>query len=596
MESTPERVRDYKLARDELVARQTKALADRLKGHLRGELKVLLTAIRKDGGKAFPEALRSKADKPPRPPTWLLFGQADILDEWGLHPGAVLAEGGAAVAGPVFDLHALIGRTDYDISVELTRFFRHISEAGVDLANSAWGAKVDPYEVIHEVRALATGHVPEAMAWIRRSFPSDMESLFSDLAYERIDQRGLQEAIRDLYATAYTRAEGVARTEAAWAYERSAYVAFRESGVEALGWSFGGGPCTSGICFHLDGKVVAMEEHAAAGFGPFPEPAGDFMGIIQQPPAHPNCTCCLIPLDAENVNHHPMEAAPAGTTAPPVPAVQPSEWYDESLEAHLSSSGGSPVGTTPLGNAHVNDVLRGTLPGYADDVVIKPGSGWKSCWRDNIPQGSFESSAARERSVYLLDRYMDHFFEVPETLIGMADAGNGPELSVIMRMVPGDGTVGSIVSPWFSSADIDWTDHSFHRTAVLDFLIGNQDRHGGNIFVQQDPSTGITHYVPIDHNLTFPTVSSEDVGNGEWFNAMPMTVVEDMSGLNPGMLDLDDDTIAALSKLKNRMAEARADLEGLGLEGSALDLMEERLDFLLTNLRLPTMDEAITMG
>lgn len=78
-----------------------------------------------------------------------------------------------------------------------------------------------------------------------------------------------------------TRAELIARTEAAAMYSKGSLIAYAESGqVSGTEWLLGPSPCPE--CQPLGGKVAAL---------------GDaFDGDVEHPPLHPRCTCAIAPV------------------------------------------------------------------------------------------------------------------------------------------------------------------------------------------------------------------------------------------------------------------------------------------------------------
>lgn len=95
----------------------------------------------------------------------------------------------------------------------------------------------------------------------------------------------LAKQIRDKGAIASrSRALTIARSETARAYSLGSKTAWKISGVvDRVEWQLGPDPCPE--CESLGGKVVGIDEEFADG--------------IDTPPAHPNCTCNLMPVLAE---------------------------------------------------------------------------------------------------------------------------------------------------------------------------------------------------------------------------------------------------------------------------------------------------------
>lgn len=94
---------------------------------------------------------------------------------------------------------------------------------------------------------------------------------------ERVRDELLDRAVTE----SRTRAELIARTETADAYERGSHLYYKESGqVSGTEWLLGPNPCP--ICEGLSGKIVPLGEEFAPG--------------ILHAPAHPACVCATAPI------------------------------------------------------------------------------------------------------------------------------------------------------------------------------------------------------------------------------------------------------------------------------------------------------------
>lgn len=476
--------------------------------------------------------------------------------------GAVYSDG--------FSLHSLMGHVDADVHTAIAELFDDAAAAGVEVSELLIGEVTNAESVLGTITLNLKGHIDEALAWIRRGHAGHLESIFDKLAREEIDQRGAQELIRDLYKTSYVRAEGVARTEAAWAMEEAAMTAFLDAGVSALMWDFGGGPCSTGICYDLNGKVVQSSafDLGGPGFGAFPDPAGDFQGTIMQPPAHPNCTCALLPADLDEVTETPGE----GMTADEERSL-----FDlfEDLNTRAETTG-------EIDSNSINTVYEGVVldenGNPLSKVVVKPLDEMFDdpdigAPRINIPDAPDEGSA-REVASYLLDELMGHYAGVPETI--EADvAGHGR--AVVQRFVDNDGEIGM----W--GAGLDYAgDTDAHRIAVFDWLTGNLDRHGGNGLVRSDDG----RIVPIDHGLTFPEFPA-----GAHGNTMAMNYNQISGGAQ--LTDYDREVLQGLldNWHNDSQGGAAVVLETAGLSEDAVILAEQRLRLMLEQGRIPSADD-----
>jgi len=127
------------------------------------------------------------------------------------------------------------------------------------------------------------GHVPAAASYLRYGLPGSAEGVrqaFEHIASGEWDSRQVQEFLDRYYGSGYLRAEGVARTEVAYAATTTQMEAYRYCGVEQVQFVYGGGPCTEGVCPELDGQVFPIDE-------------------AEEPPIHPNCDCVLVPFVAD---------------------------------------------------------------------------------------------------------------------------------------------------------------------------------------------------------------------------------------------------------------------------------------------------------
>lgn len=105
--------------------------------------------------------------------------------------------------------------------------------------------------------------------------------------------RTLDTAIAERYTGLATHfVDGIGRTEMAFAFERSAYAAWLQGGVNELSFVFGGGPCTTGMCeqAEAEGNVRLGEQ--------LPNAGASFDQTLT-PPLHPGCTCFMVPFVAE---------------------------------------------------------------------------------------------------------------------------------------------------------------------------------------------------------------------------------------------------------------------------------------------------------
>lgn len=159
---------------------------------------------------------------------------------------------------------------------------------------------------------------------------------------------------------------------------------------------------------------------------------------------------------------------------------------------------------------HEFDVSTGTTIRAqigGEPALVKPVSGAMAGLRSQIEDGM---DSAKDRASHLITRELG----IPSPVS-------------VQREVD----LSGVVAPWgdyFSDHELctvqEWAtwgrqpsyqDHlgtgspSARRTAMLDVIVGNLDRHGGNFFI--DTRSG--DVIPIDHNLTFPNVGRGLSGN-----------------------------------------------------------------------------------
>jgi hypothetical protein len=112
-----------------------------------------------------------------------------------------------------------------------------------------------------------------------------------------------------------------------------------------------------------------------------------------------------------------------------------------------------------------------------------------------------------------------------------------------------------------------------YRIAVMDVIIGNLDRHGGNALVDADGRVWA-----IDHGLAFPSQHKTYTGN---------TLVQDRSTGTP----LPADIRAALSGMANNWAEITQELRAHGLTDAEITAARARFDYMRNLGRVPSSSE-----
>lgn len=551
------------------------------------------------------QAIRGKKAAPR--PVAFDAGRADINDAVGLLPlGAVDAADGS---DGVFDLHGLIGKVDHDISEEIKAFYQRVHDDAIDLGSTFYGDYLDPVAAGMVRNLNLQGHIPEALAWIRRSHAVGLETIFTGIATEQYGQREAQEKIRDLYNVAYIRAEGVARTELAWAYEEAALQTFRAMGVEAYMWDFGGGPCTTGLCYELHGMVALAENiDAGVGFGEFPAEAegGDFTGYMRQPPVHPSCTCCLIPADTDD-----YEAAALTDRQVPTPAMMGLDSLDHLPLPNLPSGDNLyPPGFDSIsGDDAAMAEIRASVDDLTYDFHLGGGITAPDVYKDSQgrrfvvkragtvdpgavghPDIEVTNDGPREVGAYIINEAMalsdaGRLVDMPAVIQAEVTHQDGFTLqSILQEFRDNDGKIGEAV--WEETLDdgsiLDhhgyegMNDDELQRLALFDSIIGMEDRHRGN-GLYSDNGDGTYHFIAIDHGIAFP---APEFGDFRWSNSAGVDAAEDR-----GLLDISgrDDLLDALDSLLEQQGVLTQRLMDEGLEPEAIDDMFRRVVWMRDN-------------
>lgn len=147
------------------------------------------------------------------------------------------------------------------------------------------------------------------------------------------------------------------------------------------------------------------------------------------------------------------------------------------------------LGGQPLGASGINT----TQPGIAGsvDVVLKPqaglhtGSGSSSPLRQGIPDGT---DLEREMAANVMRRFLDDLVDTPRVAIRDVP-GLGPTLLLERRASVRASALETPLSERISAG-------------LFDSVIGNTDRHGGNLLVERVGRR--YHLILIDHGLAFP--------------------------------------------------------------------------------------------
>jgi hypothetical protein len=266
-------------------------------------------------------------------------------------------------------------------------------------------------------------------------------------------------------------------------------------------------------CRYMDGKTFEMR-HAADMIGalddathpedvraihPWPKDeamlkAADAEGklgmLFPLPPYHFRCRCgvdmsedaeiAFEPVPAPEPKPEPKPRKPRAPRAPkPAPAPAPPS------EADILRDGAVLERRALGGGVNATEVVTVQHGPYIEDAVWKPVGGEAQGLRSNIPHGTYykREAAASEIADQLGVRDL-----LPRTVARKIDGQSG-SIQMWAREA----------QPSFSG-DLDH--EAVERMRVFDFIVGNTDRHDGNVLWQRGPKGA--RPVMIDHGLCFP--------------------------------------------------------------------------------------------
>ncbi|WP_459549736.1 protein kinase family protein [Nocardia sp. X0981] len=193
--------------------------------------------------------------------------------------------------------------------------------------------------------------------------------------------------------------------------------------------------------------------------------------------------------------------------------------------------------------------------------VFKPFTG-EIRMRIGIPEGGGQQ-AAREVLTYRVDQMLG-FGRVPPTAV--VDGPEGYGRGSIMDFVPSkDGR---------SITKYDKLQR--HQMAVLDYIIGNTDRHAGNYRTVTSPDG--PQIVAIDHGLTFPERPDPHFGIRSDFVTAQLN-----QALHPDVLD----AVKQLHPDQLRSAASDFDLSPQAVEGAVARLQEIQMHGKITGEKWP---------
>lgn len=178
------------------------------------------------------------------------------------------------------------------------------------------------------------------------------------------------------------------------------------------------------------------------------------------------------------------------------------------LEQAAADPAATIVGSRRIGGRHVNGVELVTLSNGLEGVWKPTADERIKPLRATVPAGE---QSLREPAAYVVDKAMGHRAGVAPTVYRTFDGQDG----ALSAFVASSGPINLDVP---LSRDWPW----YRRIALFDHVVGNLDRHRGNLLLMPDGNT-----VPIDHGLTFPI---RNWGHGGFYNFAFKDMVELTAG------------------------------------------------------------------
>jgi hypothetical protein len=238
--------------------------------------------------------------------------------------------------------------------------------------------------------------------------------------------------------------------------------------------------------------------------------------------------------------------------------------------------GDEPYTGNVTGASHLGGGVNTTLVGTVDDngterkIIIKPVAGAAGrIFYDAIPGNT---DPQRERAAYIIAKRLHPDTPAPHVVVREVD------LSPYTNEFGQDYSGPAIVQDFKPGMTVQragggfrqFTDDEKHKVGLLDAVIGNLDRHHGNMMVSPDGKL-----IPIDHGLALPTKPTHS-GNTvaiDYVQGQPITPEEDAS------------LRAMLSP------EFAAELLGTGLEEDAIVMLRKRVLVILRQGKVPMRSE-----
>lgn len=328
----------------------------------------------------------------------------------------------------------------------------------------------------------------------------------------------LEKKLTPLFGKA--RARVISATETTRMFAEGNRIAYRSAGVGQVQFQTVRDSRVDPVCDALQGQLLPIDDQE------------------NFPPLHARCRCWIAPVTDEG--EVLKDPAAGGRIVSP-------------LEDQISKSAiGNPRG---LGGG-INETSVAHVQGDGD-VVLKPRSGlMDGTLRTGIRPGG---DLAREVSAFRVDQHLGGLGRVPETIM-RADTPAGE--AMVQSFVKGTQTLSTSSRRIHTLANLD-------DFQLYDAVIGNLDRHAGNVLVNPAGEA-----VMIDHGLAFPERVAIHLHDGNM--VFMRTIVE------------KELSTAHRSLLRNFGANRKAiteELAGLGLEDDAIVAMWDRVDWMIAEGR-----------
>jgi hypothetical protein len=223
--------------------------------------------------------------------------------------------------------------------------------------------------------------------------------------------------------------------------------------------------------------------------------------------------------------------------------------------------------TAAVADPSATVVSKTKLGGGANGTyIVTLSNGVKAVWKPSAQETLVhfrwqlepDHLARREAAAYVVDEALGHLTGAPPTVYRTLEGASG----ALMAFVGNANTATGRTLPEGPEYD---------ALAVFDHVIGNLDRHPGNLLLTPDG-----HMIPIDHGLTFP------LGNNRkgWSR-----LVFGNQGLHNFLfkkkVKLDAPALASLRQLVKQRDSVTQQLVALGIDPRAVSAMYERVEAML---------------